>query len=643
MSSIAPPGTPERITAARVLVIAPHFDDEVLGCGGLLASLAAAGAAVHVLYLTDSAGGVEGLPAGVDRASYRATRRGEADRAAAILGLSGIQCLDLPDGGLIDFLDDAAAAIDQACLTHQPELLLVPSPLEASRDHRAAFAALHRLLAPLRDTVYGGGGRDDRAERFANVRFLVYEVNRAAFPDVLVDVSAEAEVLEQAISVYASQEQRHPYGNAAFGLRRHRTLSLGPAVTLAEGYRRLDLSDFATRSPAELIRHLGGLPDLLEVHEGPKISVVVRTSNRPELLAEALASLATQSYRRVEVILVNDGGEPPQVADEFPFPLVRVDHQTPRGRAAAAQAGIDAASGDAIAFLDDDDLAYSEHLAMLAGAFRGAGVRVAYTDATVAVYELGASGWTCRERRLPYSRDFDADLLALDNYIPFNTVLIERALLSEIGPLDLDLPIFEDWDLLIRLSSRVPFHHIPLATAEYRHFRGAAHHAFGERPRERADFLAVKARVLAKHAERIAPERLARAVATLRDEQVQIAEAFAERRRAATELSARLADSNRDLAELAARHGALARERFDWEERFHTKNGEATALASERESLRADIARLYDEEAKLRAVVFDQSAHLARTYAEIERLNGVIQAMENTRAWRLHQRFAKRS
>ena len=170
--------------------------------------------------------------------------------------------------------------------------------------------------------------------------------------------------------------------------------------------------------------------------------------------------------------------------------------------------------------------------------------------------------------------------------------------------------------------------YVSLATAEYRHFRGAGHHAFGERPRDRADFLAVKARVLAKHAERIAPERLARAIATLREEQVQVAQAFGERRRAAADLAARLDTVQRDFADLGARHGALARERFEWEERFHAKNGEASALGAERESLRADVARLYNEESKLRAVIDDQSAHLARTYAEIERLNGVIRAME---------------
>ena len=93
--------------------------------------------------------------------------------------------------------------------------------------------------------------------------------------------------------------------NAALGLRRFRTLSLGPEVTLAEGYRRLAVADFTTRSSAQLVRHLGGEPALLEVREGPRVAVVVRTRDRPELLAEALGSLAEGQYRRVTVVLVN--------------------------------------------------------------------------------------------------------------------------------------------------------------------------------------------------------------------------------------------------------------------------------------------------------------------------------------------------
>ena len=631
--TLQPPGWTERVRAASALVLAPHQDDEVLGCGGLVTQLTAAGAAVRVLFLTDGGGGGEGIE---DRGAYGRRRREEAARVCEILGLAGCDHLGLPDGALDQRLDEVEQGIRRALFTQRPELLLVPSPLEVSRDHRAAFAALHRLLAPVREG-------SDFPEPLRGLRILLYEVNHPGHPDLLVDVSAEAERLTKAMAAYASQEERHPYWNAGLGLRRFRTLTLGPGVELAEAYRRLRVEDFTTRSPAQLIRHLGGLPEIGEVREGPRISVIVRTRDRPHLLAEALESLAAGDYRRAEVVLVNDGGEPPIVPDGYPLPVVRLDLEQSQGRAAAAQAGVVAATGDYVAFLDDDDLAAPEHLATLAGLVAGAGVRVAYTDAAVAVYELGPDGWVCRERRLPYSRDFDPDVLRVDNYIPFNTLLIERRLFQEAGPFDVTLPFFEDWDFLIRLSALTPFHHLPQVTCEYRHFRGGGHHVFGERPRERADFLEVKARVLAKHAAELTPAVLARAIDTLRAELVAEREGWAGARRETAAARDELAARQADLAVLQARHAELSHEFHAQAGRYHALNGELAAVRDEHGKLRAEVQRLYDEEGKLRAAIDDQTAHLGRTYAEIERLNRLIREMESTRAWRLHTWLGRRS
>jgi glycosyltransferase involved in cell wall biosynthesis len=440
------------------------------------------------------------------------------------------------------------------------------------------------------------------------------------------------------MAFYGSQEERHPYLNAAIGLRRFRTLSLGPEVRLAEGYRRLRVEDFTTRSPAQLIRHLGGFPEVAEIREGPKVSVIVRTRNRPDLLAEALASLAEQEYRRAEVVLVNDGGDPPSLPDGFPLPVVRVDLETNRGRAGAAGAGVAAATGAYVAFLDDDDLAAPEHLAALATLVQTPGVRVAYSDAAVAVYELDetAGRWVCRDRRLPYSRDFDPDVLLVDNYIPFNTLLIERRLFAEAGPFDPSLQFFEDWDYLIRLSALTPFHHLRRVTCEYRHFRGGGHHIFGERPRERADFLSVKARVLAKHAGRLGPDALARAVDTLRAEAVNEREDRLTARRELAESRGELSELRTNVDRLVRENEAANRERFDLEERYHALNGELDAVRQENLRIRADLQRLYDQEGKLRDNLNEQLVRLRQTYGEIERLNGLIKQMEASRAWRVH-------
>jgi len=579
---LAPPGVTTKVSADTALVIAPHFDDDVLGCGGLIAQLTAAGAEVGVLFLTDGSGGVEAIS---DRDAYAERRHAEAARALKILGVTDIEFLDLPDGSLGAHVDEAADAIRRALGARSPDLLLAISPLEISADHRAAFAATHAALSGLR------GGTDlDAAVN--GLEILLYEANHPAFPDVLVDVSNEVDLIRRAIEAHASQLELHNYREMTLGLRSLRTASLSPDVLAAEGYRRLTVQDFVTSSRAGMIRRLGGVPELHDVDDGPTISVVVRTKDRPQLLAQALESLAAGAYRRVEVVLVNDGGTPPSVADDFPFPVVAVNLPQNAGRAAAANAGLEKARGEWIAFLDDDDIAEPEHLATLAGLSNAAGTRVVYTDAAVGVYELHPDiGWHEVARRLPYSRNFDPELLLFDNYIPFNTLLIERSLFDEIGPFDTELPFFEDWDFLIRLAATAPFHHLPQVTAEYRHFRGGDN-ILGERPTERADFLAMKARVLEKHRDRHSPEITARVVDRLRAETI------------------------------AAKDSADFR---------------AAELETERHRLNRECAVLNEELEKHRVALTEQSENAGQLHAEIGRLNALIKEMQGTKAWRLHR------
>ena len=284
---MTPPGTTEEVRARSVLVLAPHYDDEVLGCGGLVARLAASGAAGRVLFLSDSGADA---PDGEDRQTYSNRRRQEARAAAEALGVAGRDHLGLPDGGLEQHLDALADGIRRAILSQRPELLLVTSPLEASPDHRAAFRALHELLRGVR----GGDPLEPLVER---LDVLAYEVNRPFDPDVLVDVSEQVPKVEKAMGCYASQQERHDYLSARLGLSLFRALTLPPEVEAAEAYRRLTFADFQTRSPARLVAHLGGSPEVHTVEEGPRVSVIVRTKDRPELLAEALASLAAPRRR----------------------------------------------------------------------------------------------------------------------------------------------------------------------------------------------------------------------------------------------------------------------------------------------------------------------------------------------------------
>ena len=163
---LTPPTETATVHAERVLVLAPHSDDEIFGCGGLLAGLAAAGAEIAVLYLTDSSGGAEVT---ADQEAYAARRHAEAEKGLALIGVREFEALAIPDGDLAAHVDAAAEAITRRLREHRPDLLLSVSPCEVTADHRAAFAALHRTLSPLR-----GGSELDGI--MARCRILLYEV-----------------------------------------------------------------------------------------------------------------------------------------------------------------------------------------------------------------------------------------------------------------------------------------------------------------------------------------------------------------------------------------------------------------------------------------------------------------------------------
>ena len=343
------------------------------------------------------------------------------------------------------------------------------------------------------------------------------------------------------------------------------------------------------------------------------------------------------------MVLVNDGGAPPPVPADYPLPVVRVDLAAePRAGPAAAEAGVAAATGDFVAFLDDDDLAAPEHLATLAGLVQAAGrarrlhgcrggrLRAGRPDGRLGLPRAAPALQPRLRSRRPL----------VDNYIPFNTLLIERRLFAEAGPFDPSLPFFEDWDFLIRLVGAARRSTTcARVTCEYRHFRGGGHHIFGERPRERGDFLAVKARVLAKHADRLAAGRpgpgrghpARRAGGRARGPGRRPARAGRAARASCSScgpISTALARRARGPVAGALRPGgALPR----------PERRAGRAAAGQRPPARRACSGSTTRSASSATASTSRSSNCGRTYAEIERLNGMIREMETTRAWRLHQ------
>jgi hypothetical protein len=200
------------------------------------------------------------------------------------------------------------------------------------------------------------------------------------------------------------------------------------------------------------------------------MSVILRTKDRPGLLADALASLRAQTFGDFETILVNDGAPVPEglLAPAPGRGLTVVVPPPPGGRARALNAGLAAARGEWVAYLDDDDVYLPGHLAALEKA-RTDGARAAHTSVRQVRQEPGADGvWRDGATITTYDRPLDAGRLLLKNDVPLIALGHERALAGQAGGFDPAFDLFEDWDFLIRLSRLAPVAHVPDVTAVYR-------------------------------------------------------------------------------------------------------------------------------------------------------------------------------
>ena len=202
----------------------------------------------------------------------------------------------------------------------------------------------------------------------------------------------------------------------------------------------------------------------------PLVSVIIPTKDRPEMLAQAIQSVLNQTFTELEIIVVNDGGVDVQsVISRLNTRgnIVYKKHDHTLERSAARNTGIRAARGKYIAYLDDDDNYYPNHIETLVKFLENSEYKIAYTDAVMAQQEKQNGQYITVHRSQPYSSDFDNDKILVNNFIPILCVMHEKSCLDQIGLFDETLTTHEDWDVWIRLSRHFQFAHIPQATCEF--------------------------------------------------------------------------------------------------------------------------------------------------------------------------------
>lgn len=226
----------------------------------------------------------------------------------------------------------------------------------------------------------------------------------------------------------------------------------------------------------------------------PLVSIVVRSMARPSL-RDALAAIGAQDYPRIEALVVAASGPthplPPQRSGAHEVRLVA--GESPRSRPQAANAGLDAARGDWITFLDDDDVILPAHISGLVNVQRHAGeAKLVYTLARARFANGGEE---------TVGQPFALHEIYERNFIHLSMSLFSRELAALGCRFDESLEILQDWDFFIQCAQHTRFHFEPRQTFEWRAEAGESGAGAGAN-QDDTRFAAFRDRIYAKWAAR---------------------------------------------------------------------------------------------------------------------------------------------
>ena len=205
-----------QVLPSKILVVAAHPDDEILGCGGTIAHHADAGDEVHVLIVAEGATSRQEQRNRTGATAELSALAQAAHQAAAILGAAGLELLDLPDNRL-DSLDrlDLIKQIEARIHRHQPEVVYLHHAGDVNIDHRRLHEAVITACRPT-------PGHPVR-------RLLSFEVASSTEwqppgsapgfqPNWYVDITAQWQRKRQALEAYISEMRPWPHARSVEAL-----------------------------------------------------------------------------------------------------------------------------------------------------------------------------------------------------------------------------------------------------------------------------------------------------------------------------------------------------------------------------------------------------------------------------------------
>ncbi|MBE9585361.1 glycosyltransferase family 2 protein [Mucilaginibacter sp. JRF] len=205
-----------------------------------------------------------------------------------------------------------------------------------------------------------------------------------------------------------------------------------------------------------------------------KFSVIIPTYNRPDFLREALNSVAAQTYTDYEVIVVNDYKPDEDIVNEIVAGFEKVTvihHPKSLGGNAARNNGIKQATGELIAFLDDDDLWLPNKLEAHAKAHAvDTAIGLVYSDCIIFFDSEKANE---KEAKRPLPQNLK-EAMRKGDFCPITStsVSVTASAIKACGLFDEDLVSFQDWDMWFRIAELSSFAHVPQSLVKFRQHYG---------------------------------------------------------------------------------------------------------------------------------------------------------------------------
>jgi N-acetylglucosamine malate deacetylase 1 len=208
----------------NVLILAPHPDDEIIGCGGSIIKHRKKGSRIFVIYLTDGRESNQNI----DHMVLSKIRREEAKAGLRIMGCSEYLFMDYPDRRLCEYINECAKELSIVINDFKPDSIFVPNFLDAHFDHSAAAKILAKAIK----------------KNQSMSKCYSYEVWTPIVPNTIVDITDVMTTKMDALREHKSQLSQNDYIQKVEGLNSYRSIYFGNQARYCEAFLKNSREDY---------------------------------------------------------------------------------------------------------------------------------------------------------------------------------------------------------------------------------------------------------------------------------------------------------------------------------------------------------------------------------------------------------------